>query len=208
MSDAVSKLSLDAKVRSIQQQLNERFPDLTASSDGSTVCIHGTFTVIQETMVLDRFQIEIEWSDSDKEAPILREPGGRIPRTNERHMGLDGKACPLVPEEWLIRARSARTVIHYLDGPVHDYLLWQCLTDHGFTPSWGQRSHNVAGLIEAYGDMVGMEGENAVIRCLEYLAKKKFRGHWTCACGSGRPLRDCHFKHLRRLQQRISRNVI
>jgi hypothetical protein len=106
MSDAVPKASPEHRARSIQLQLEGRFPDLTVSTTGSQIYIRGAFPVIHEAIVLDRYQVEIEWSDRDTEAPLLRETGGRIPRTNDRHMGLDGKACPLVPEEWLIRARE------------------------------------------------------------------------------------------------------
>ena len=197
----------EAKARSIQRQLEERFPDLTASTTGSRIYIRGAFPLVHEAMVLDRYQIEIEWSDSATEAPVLRETAGRIPRTNDRHMDSEGKACPLVPEEWLIRAPEARTIIHYLNGPVRNYFLWQSLTERGLTPPQGQRSHHVAGLIEAYGDMVGMHGEIVVRKCLDYVSKKKFKGHWICFCGSGLPLRSCHVEHLRHLQRKIPRHV-
>jgi len=207
MRDAVPKALPEAKARSIQLQLDGKFPDLTVSTTGSQIYIRGAFPVIHEAIVLDRYQIEIEWSDSDREAPVLRETAGRIPRTDDRHIDVNGKACPLVPEEWLIRPREARTVIHYLDCPVHDYFLWQSLTERGLTPHWNQRSHHVAGLIEAYGDMVGMHGEKTVRQCLDYLSKEKFKGHWACVCGSGRRLRDCHIEYLRNLQQKIPRHI-
>jgi hypothetical protein len=208
MTGNTPKALPENRVRCIQLQLAERFPDLTVSASGAQVYVRGAFPVIHEATILDRYQIEIEWSDSDTEAPVLRETGGRIPRTSDRHMDSSGKACPLVQEEWLIRPRDTRTVIHYLDGPVRDYFLWQSFTERGLTPPWGQRAHHVDGLIEAYGDMVDMRDGTAVRKCLAYLSKKKLKGHWTCVCGSGRPLRDCHLGHLRRLQRKIPRRIV
>jgi hypothetical protein len=197
----------EAMAQSVQLQLKEKYPDLTVSANGSQICIRGSFPLIHEAKVLDRYQIEIEWVESNREAPVLWETAGRIPRTEDRHIDSEGKACPLVPEEWLIRAPEARTLIHYLDGPVRDYFLWQSLTERGITPPQGQRSHHVAGLIESYGDMVGVKGKKAVTTCLDYLSKKKVKGHWPCYCGSGLPLRNCHVEHLRSLQGKIPRHI-
>src|SRR5690348_6785307 len=188
MTDVLS----EAKAKTVQGQLEPKYVDLTASTTGPRLYIRGAFPVIHEGRVLDRYQIEIEWSDSATAAPVLYETGGRIPRIRDRHISLDGKACPLVPEEWLIKPPEARSVIHYLDGPAHDYFLWQSLVERGIAPLWGQRSHDVAGLIEAYGDMVGLEDEKAIRKCLEYISKKKIKGHWPCFCGSGLHLRQCH----------------
>jgi hypothetical protein len=108
--------SSENKAHFIQQQLDTKYPDLTVSTTESKIYIRGSFPIVHEGNVLDRYQIEIEWSDSDTEAPVLREPGGRIPREDNRHMDGHGKACPLVPEEWLIRGRDTRTVILILTG--------------------------------------------------------------------------------------------
>ena len=208
MVEPAARKSPETEVRSLQQQIGQEFPDLTVTHVASRIYIRGAFPVLYQGAVLDRYQIEIEWSDSDTEAPILRETGGRIPRTADRHMNADGKACPLVQEEWLIRPREARSLPHYLSNPVHDYFLWQTLTERGIAPQWGQRSHGIPGLIEAYGEMVGMEGEKPTRKTLSYLSKKKIKGHWPCVCDSGRLLRDCHFEHLRRLQAKIPRHIV
>lgn len=207
MTDTRASASVQTKAHDIQRQLEEKYPDLTVSATGSQIRIRGSFPVMHEGIVLERYEIEIEWTDSSTEAPILRETGGKIPRTSDRHIGQDGKACPLVPEEWLIRPPDARTIIDYLDGPAHDYFLWQVLVGQGMTPHWGQRSHDAAGLMEAYGEMTGLQGEKPIRGCLEYLAKKKVKGHWTCFCGSGRRLRDCHASHVRDLQLKIPRHI-
>jgi hypothetical protein len=207
MKSAAPKVPPETRARSIQQQLESTYPDLTVSNTGSRLYIRGAFPVLHAGKVPDRYQVEIEWSDSDTEAPVLYETGGRIPWTAERHVNQNGKACIFVPEEWLMRPREQRTPIDYLDGPVRNYFLWQALFEHGEARPSGERSHGVPGLIEAYEDMVGIQGERPVRKCLEYLSKKKTKGHWPCFCGSNIQLRNCHAEHLRALQQKIPRRV-
>src|SRR5437867_1232116 len=197
----------EARAGELQRALETKYPDLTVSCAETKILIRGAFPVMHEGNVLDRYQIEIEWSDSDIEVPPLRETGGRIPWTADRHMAQGGMVCLFVPEEWLIRPREGRTVIHYLDGPVRNYFLWQCLYERGKSPEWGERSHGILGLIEAYGDMTGMIGEAAVKRCLVYLSRDQLKGHWICPCGSGKRVRCCHAEHLRDLRRRIPRFI-
>ncbi len=201
------KIPPGTRARELQSDLEMKFPDLTVSYTGSKIFIRGTFPVLDEAMVLDRYQIEIEWSDTDSEAPLLYETGGRVPWVPDRHVNSDGRACAFVPEEWLIRPGEERTLIRYLDGPVRNFFLWQSLVERGESVPWQDRSHGVAGLIESYGDMLGLEGESAISCCLEYLSKEQIKGHWTCYCGSAKRIRNCHLEELRALRLRISEHI-
>ncbi len=207
MKRAEHKIQADAKAKLLQEDLNRSFPDLTASSNGPQVYVRGTFPVIHEGKILDRYQIEIVWTESDTEAPVLSETGGRIPWTADRHMSQGGKACLFVPEEWLIRPREQRTLVHYLEGPVRNYFLWQSLFERGVAPPWGERSHGVPGLLESYSDLLGFRDVAAIKRCLLYLSREKLKGHWACPCGANRRLRDCHMEHLRELRAKVPRHV-
>jgi len=201
------KIAPEARAKELQKDLGLKYPDFTVRSTGAKIYIRGAFPALHEGTVIDRYQIEIEWSDSDTEVPLLRETGGRIPWIADRHMSRGGMACLFVPEEWLLRSREEKTVIHYLDGPVRDYFLWQSLYDRGESPPWKDRAHFAPGLLEAYGEMVGMEGKSAVRCCLEYLSKEQIKGHWPCPCGSGKRTRDCHLTHMRELQSKIHRYI-
>jgi hypothetical protein len=207
MKLASSKVSLGKQAQSLQQELAQKFPDITVSTTETKIYLRGAFPVLHEGNVLDRYQVEIDWSDRDTEVPVLRETGGRIPWIADRHMSQGGMACLFVPEEWLLRARAERTIIHYLDGPVRNYFLWQSLFERGESPPWGERSHGVSGLIEAYSDMVSMQGAAAVKRCFGYLSRDRIKGHWMCPCGTNRRVRDCHIEHLRELKRKIPRYI-
>jgi hypothetical protein len=191
----------------LRQQIRTTYPDLTVGVKNRTVSIRGTFPVVHEGDVLDRYQVEIEWSDGDQEVPLLRETGGRIPWIADRHMSQGGIACLFVPEEWLIRPREDRTLLNYLDRPVRNYFLWQSLFERGASPPWSDRLHGVEGLFEAYGDMVGLKNPAAIKLCLEYLAQERVKGHWRCPCGNGRRLRDCHAERMSALKCKIPRYI-
>ena len=202
------KSKVGERVQELRQEIAANYPDLTIGCDETKIYIRGTFPIQYEGKVLGRYQIEIEWSDSDSYAPVLRETGGRIPRTDDRHINRrDGTACVLVPEEWLLRSRSERTAIKYLDGPVRDFFIWQSLVEQGQEPTWKARSHGFPGAMEAYADMVGMTEPKQIVKCLEYLSKGPIKGHWDCPCGSGKRLRNCHYDHLRGLTGKIPRRI-
>ena len=194
-------------VQELQQELEDRYPDLTVSYRGKEIVIAGTFPILHEAKVLDRYQIEIIWTESDTNVPLLHETGGRIPWVLDRHMTQKGLACLFVPEEWLLRVREERTLIHYLDGPLRDYFLWQSLVESGEAAPWPDRPHGVEGLLESYGDMLGFRNPAALKLCLEYLSRETIKGHWMCPCGSGRRNRYCHIDRLRELKRRIPRHI-
>jgi hypothetical protein len=199
--------TLETKTLEMQRQLRLKYPDLTVSCDGKRIYIRGSFPIIYEGKILDRYQIAIEWSESDKMIPLLIETGGRIPRIDDRHITNGGGACLLVPEEWLVRPQEERTVLHYLDGPVRNYFIWQSLYERGQSPRYQGRSHAKDGLIEAYGEMLGLKSEASISRYLEYLSKKKIKPHWPCPCGSGNQIRRCDCVHFRELQSKIPRHI-
>ena len=197
----------EAEVRRFQEILNESFPDLTASAAESKIYVRGSFPVMHEGRVLDRYQIQIIWTASDIEVPTLLETGGRIPWIADRHMSQGGNACVLVPEEWLIKPRDQRTLVGYLEGPVRNYFLWQSLFESGLEAPWGERKHGVPGLLQAYSDLVGFSEESAIRECLDYLSKDRLKGHWRCPCGSNRRLRDCHLSYLRHLRTKVPQYI-
>jgi len=83
----------EARAKELQNDLGLKYPDFTVCCAGAKIYIRGAFPVFHEGTVLDRYQTEIEWSDTD--VPLLRETGGRIPWVADRHMSIGGMACLL-----------------------------------------------------------------------------------------------------------------
>jgi hypothetical protein len=188
----------------LRQTLRDRYPELGVVSEDGKILIRGSFPVVHQSKILDRFQIEIELPPNFPDStPIIREIGGRIPHIPDRHMNPNGEACPLVPEEWLLLFREDRTVIGFLEGPVRNFFLAESLVERGEPRPWDGRQHRRAGLLEAYGEMLGITGEPLILKFLEYLSRKEIKGHWECPCGSGKKLRNCHLAELKALRERV-----
>jgi hypothetical protein len=207
MKKAWHKAESDA-LEKVKSRIAERFPDLRVSKEGDVVFLRGSFPIIHEGEILDRYEIELEIPpDLGDSIPKLRETGGRIPRNVNRHMDpATGDACPVVPEEWLLHA-ACGSVISFLTGPVRNFFIGQSLVEQGEPWPFGERSHGRAGLLEYYEELFETTDSAAMVRYLECLSRDGLKGHWDCPCGSGERLRDCHLEQLRTLRRKMPRLV-
>ena len=191
--------------RAIQAELAEPFPDLRVTGEKQGVRVRGSFPVLFEGEVLDRFAIDVEIDNRfPQSVPKVRETAGRIPLSPGRHANRsDGTLCPIVPLDWLVRPERDRSVLSFLQGPVHNYLLGQSLVERGDPWPFGERAHGRAGVLEALRDLLAIETEREILVYLNYLSHEEVKGHWACPCGSGSRLRNCHVSRVRQLQQII-----
>jgi hypothetical protein len=196
-------------LRTVEEEVAAQCSDLLVVVEENTVRVRGSFPVMDDGMVLDRFLIEIALPpDFPKSTPVLREVGGRIPWTADRHVNQrNGEACPIVPEEWLIRPEH-ESILAFLEGPVRNFFLGQVLVEAGRPWPFGERTHGVPGLFEAYGEMVGASDRDTILRYLDCLSKETLKGHWDCPCGSAKRLRNCHWDDLKALHEKIPPLVV
>src|ERR1700674_1426981 len=188
----------------VKRDLEREYPDLRVVIEQDTVFSRGSFPVADGAEILDRFLIEIQFPDDyPYSIPILREIGGRIPWHEDRHANRTGEACPIVPEEWLIRP-DHDSILQFLNGPVRNFFIGQLLVEQGKLWPFGERPHGVPGLLESYGELIGTTDAPTLLRYLDYLSKETVKGHWECPCGSKKRLRDCHLEVLKSLRHRIS----
>lgn len=190
--------------RSMEKEVPAKFPDLRIVLEQSAVHIRGNFPVMDDSEVLDRFQIDIALpSDFPDSTPVLRETGSRIPWHADRHVNqANGEACPIVPEEWLMWPEH-ESILAFLGGPVRNFFLGQILVESGCQWPFGERTHGVPGLFEAYGEMVGASDSKTILRYLDCLSNENLKGHWDCPCGSGKRLRNCHWDDLKTLHEKV-----
>lgn len=190
--------------RRFKEDLRTKYPDLSVMEDGDCVLVQGGFPIIHEGEEIDRFQIKISVPrEFPKRVPGVRELAGRVPLKNpDWHTYDNGCSCLQVPEEWLINPHHD-SLIAFLDGPVRNYFIAHALAEEGLGRPLGERPHGVAGLWEAYGEMVGSTVPATIRGYLQCLAGDRLRGHWECPCGSGRKLRNCHMSHLAELKKKI-----
>lgn len=188
-------------------EVEAAFPQLHFHVDNDVVFIRGSFPVVYEGKELDHYSIEIELPRSYPESlPIVRETGGRIPCTADRHMNSQERtACVMLPDErWRLWPQGSG-LLAYLSGPLRNFFLGQSVVDTGEPWPFGEWGHGAKGIVEYYSTLLKTDDIGVIAGFLEYLAKKKTKGHWPCPCGSGKRLRDCHRELVRDLRDKIPR---
>lgn len=188
-------------------EVETAYPQLNFNIEQETVVIRGTFPVVCDGKTLDRYAVEIELANNyPKSLPIVRETGGRIPKTPDRHVNqVDGTACVLLPDDRWRAWPTGESMLAYLRGPLHNYFLGQSLVERGEDWPFGQWPHGIDGVLAYYQDLLGAADWPTVRIGLEYLSAKKVKGHWECFCGSKKRLRNCHLSTIVELREKIQR---
>jgi len=193
-----------------KQEIEANYPELRLVIADDTVFLRGSFTIEEDGETLDRYLVEIQFPDDYADSiPILREVGGRIPWTADRHVSnnpLPGEACIIVPEEWLLRP-DKDSIRSFLSGPVRNFFIGQNLVEQGKPWPFGERDHGIKGLYQAYGELIGVSDPETVRRYLDLLSRDPIKRHWDCPCGNGKRLRDCHLELIRELQKKIPSSI-
>ncbi len=192
----------------IKKEVRSVYPNLHFYLEDSLVFIRGTFPVIYEGTILDRYSIEIELPrDYPESIPIVREVGGLIPHTSDYHMNKAGVTCLFLPEDhWRVYPPDS-TLLDFLKGPVHNFFLGQSHVRLGQPWPFGQWSHGSDGIREYYTELLGTNNLITIIKYLEYLRKPKLKGHWYCPCESGKRLRNCHVSELQDISVKIPSRI-
>ena len=185
-------------------------PALKATDVGDKYVIQGRFHVHERITgaptdpPISIYEVEIwlfpEFPDTE---PRVFEIGRRIPRDLDRHMFSDGGCCVTVWEAWL--ATAPRTSFEaFLNGPLREFFLSQFWYELNGEWPFGEWSHGMKGLEEAYAAVLRVPSEGRRVRAyLDVLSRQRPKMRRPCPCGSGRRLRDCHCKEIMALHQQI-----
>lgn len=145
----------------LESDLQQRYPDLRLIVTNGRPLFRGSFPVAHEGEEIDRFLIEISFPDGITKLPAVREIGGRIPRDSDRHVNPgSGDICTDVPE--LILLHGQPSLVEYLDGPVRNFFLSQIIVASGKPWPFGEWEHGKKGLLQAYGELLGVTGERQI----------------------------------------------
>ena len=188
-----------------KSEVEQRYHELHFSTENDQIKITGTLPIREGAQELDRFSIEILLlSDYPESIPEVFEVGGRIPRVLDRHCyEASGAACVLLPEErWKVSPKGS-SLLSFIDGPVRNYFLSQAIFERDGVWPFGEWKHGFAGLQEYYDETFGTSEPSKVRRYLELLVAMETKGHWDCACGSGKRLRQCHREQVQQLRTSI-----
>ncbi len=188
----------------VETQLGDYYPSLYLTNAGSYPVIRGPFPVRLDQTVIDKFLIEIILlRHFPKDVPLVREMGGRIPKTIDRHVYEGDALCLFLPEERVKYWPEGSSFLDFLRGPVNDFFLSQLYFEQHSEWPFGERRHGALGIIDYYAEELGTTNLQVIAKCLEYLSAPQPKGHWLCFCGSGRKMRQCHFRKISELHQKI-----
>jgi len=184
-------------------------PELRFVVENDLVYVRGSFAVMFEGQVLDRYSVELQLArNHPAELPVVRETGNRIPRHIDRHLlAADGTACVLLPDERWRLWPVGSPLLKYLTGPLHSFFLAQTMVEEGQPWPFGQWAHGSRGVFQFYRELLKTSDLRVMTTYLDYLAAKKVKGHWPCPCRNGKKLRDCHFDQVKDLREKITRKA-
>lgn len=191
----------------IKAQLKQEYPTLHVVVEDGSVHIRGSLPVLDagRKHELDRFAIDIGLpADFPRTPPTVRETGGRIPQTADRHIYTDGTACLYARPEAGRFWSPTTTLVAFISGPVLRFFENQACFE--LTKQWlyGERPHGTPGILESYMEEIGTTDPEVVLRCLLHLTPSRIRGDLLCYCGSGKTLARCHQAKVTRLRVRIA----
>ncbi|MCL4247380.1 MAG: hypothetical protein KJ065_04425 [Anaerolineae bacterium] len=195
----------DAKFEEIRQLLQQHYPTLHLTCESRQWLIKGSFPVRANGVEIDHYLIAILIPQGfPRNAPLVKELGGRIQEHPDWHVYQEGFLCLFSPLERWKHLPETATIITYLDGALNDYLFSQTYHEkHGKWPL-GERGHGARGIREYLIEELGTDDLSVMRRFLEYLGKKKIRGQWRCYCGSGKQIRFCHLAKISDLHNKIT----
>ena len=189
-----------------RERLGEAFPALALDSPRVPARVTGI-------MRLDSgvgFSIDLEIPGSyPRGIPKLRCHPKEIPWSMDRHVEPGtGLACLCVSSEYRKHWPPGSDLTDFLEVLVRPYLVGQAYYQaHGRWPPGHERSHGVAGIIEAYKELLApLESVSlpVIVSFMKLLARKTHpKGHELCPCGSGMRLRNCHRSLLGEFRQEV-----
>lgn len=141
-----------------------------------------------------------------KQHPMLFCNDPKLPIGNiDRHIMKDGSACLGVYADIMTRWSMKSDIVNFLENFVTPFLVWQAYyDDHQKPPSWGQRPHFADGVIEYYGELLGLKKRQSIVGFMKLLSRKnRPKGHENCPCGSSERLRNCHRQLLYSTRERV-----
>lgn len=156
--------------------------------------------------VHDLFSIEMEVpNDFPASPPVVRETGGRIPRTF--HTNLDRSLCLGSPLRLRMVLSKTPTLTGFVEGAVVPYLFGHVIAARTGELPFGELAHGDHGLLEDYQALLGTTDATECAALVELLAvKKRLANKRPCPCGSGKRVGRCHHGALNRLRSFGSRS--
>lgn len=175
-------------------ELRSKYPYLFLEKKNEEYSIYGTI-FIENHEIKDQYEIEIQVPvDYPNKVPTVKETGSKIASTFHHYS--DGTLCLEAPFTVHEVFRANETLIHFVDDLLLPYLYSHSYyLKYGKLP-FGEHAHGAEGIFEDYKRRFQLTDDSSILRLIQILAEKTYRGHNLCPCGSKKKLRDCHGRYL------------
>ncbi|MFV8256650.1 hypothetical protein ACNQKP_02525 [Bdellovibrio bacteriovorus] len=194
-----------ALLRGYEEEIEHSFPGLRLVLHEGKVIAKGRFDVYADGKIYDSYSISIHFLDGHPQSlPLVFEEGGKIPKIADRHVNIDGSACLFVFFERKKYWSNPRSLTQFLGGAVNAYFYSQSYYSKNGTYPFGERNHDVLGVLEAIQEHSGVESLEHAVKVVRLLEHKELKGHWSCPCGRGKALRECHGPYISELKKILS----
>lgn len=170
-----------------------KYPSLIAIDEITIKGILPINEIIKDEHIIDSFEVLIDFSSVIPKVIDVEN------RTKEyHHKYKEGNLC-LETDLIQLMYLKEHTYLEWLDYFVVYYFCSFLYYKKYKNFPFGERQHFI-GDFEAYADFIQMDLLSAW-NTLEYIIRKKYRGHNLCPCGSNKKLRGCHKNMIINFQQ-------
>lgn len=143
-------------------------------------------------------RVDVPWNFDLFNVPAAYELSGRIPKAFHHH--LNGNLCLGVYIAIYEKLKQDCTLLGYVNNLLVPYLFaYSCYVKYGEMP-FGNAGHDKDAMLLYLQDHFPNVPINRFLDFIIYMYMPQVYGsHRPCLCGSGRPLRDCHFTSIKAL---------
>ncbi len=178
------------------EKMKKAYPDLVASKSKDGYVFSGLVTLNAEyddVPLYDEYIIEIQIPfNYPKNLPVVTDLNNAIPQELE-HFYSDGTLCLGAACDLLDYIENHASIVDYVKGIVMSYLYTASYFRRYGTVPYGERSHGIKGIEEAYMERYNVTSPELLTQLLLYVVGiERYRGHMKCPCNSGLKFRDCH----------------
>jgi hypothetical protein len=178
---------------------------LTFSQEGETVYLRGPLKIAD----LATFEIEIIFPDDYPASfPEVNESSNKIPVSSDRHINGDGTCCLSVPAMMHTQLGQKYSIVEFIQKFVEPFLANQLYFEIHGTWKNGDYSHGDRGILECYEDLLKIKGLRRIVSMMHVALQTFPKIRKKCPCGSGKPLRKCHFNEFVTIKTSIPRSIL
>lgn len=174
----------------------KRYPGLSYTEEDSGYLLSGILVLnaeYQDVPLYDEYRLDIHIPKEFPDAiPLVIDVEEKVPKNMEHFYG-NGGLCLGANCEILDFITKDQSIIGFIDAFVMSYLYTASFFQRYHQFPYGERSHGVQGIEEAYADRYSCSDRELLMQLLLCLiGMEKIKGHHPCICGSNKRFRNCH----------------